>query len=70
MEAFSLLDVVVISTDLPAQKLRKGSLGTVVETFDDASYLVEFADLEGATYAMPVLTASQLIKVYQEPVEA
>lgn len=69
MKALSLLDVVVTSTDLPAGKLRKGSLGTVVETFDDESYLVEFADAKGVTYAMPVLTASQLIKVYQEPVE-
>ena len=70
MEAFSLWDTVVVSTDLPIEKLRKGSLGTVVETFDDASYLVEFANSEGVTYAMPVLTASQLIKVYQEPVDA
>ncbi|WP_018622157.1 DUF4926 domain-containing protein [Spirosoma luteum] len=70
MKAFSLLDTVVVSTDLPVEKLRKGSLGTVVETFDDASYLVEFANSEGVTYAMPVLTASQLIKGYQEPVDA
>ena len=70
MEAISLLDIVVASTDLPAEKLRKGSLGTVVETFDNASYLVEFANSDGVTYAMPVLTANQLIKVYQEPVDA
>lgn len=70
MEAFGLLDTVVVSTDLPAEKLRKGSLGTVVETFGDASYLVEFANSDGVTYAMPVLTANQLIKVYQEPVDA
>ncbi|WP_020602682.1 DUF4926 domain-containing protein [Spirosoma spitsbergense] len=70
MEAFSLLDIVVASTDLPAEKIRKGSLGTVVETFDDASYLVEFADLDGVTSALPVLTGNQLIKVYQEPVDA
>lgn len=70
MEAFSLLDTVVVSTDMPAEKLRKGSLGTIVETFDDASYLVEFADSEGVTYGMPVLTANQLIKVHQEPVDA
>jgi hypothetical protein len=64
------LDTVVPSTDLPVEKLRKGSLGTVIETFEDASYLVEFANLEGVTYVIPVLTANQLIKVYQEAVDA
>ena len=65
-----LLDVVALLTDMPAGKLRKGSLGTVVELFNNETYLVEFADLNGVTYAMPVLTESQLMKVYQEPVFA
>ena len=65
-----LLDVVALLTDMPAEKLRKGSLGTVVELFNDETYLVEFADLNGVTYAMPVLMESQLMKVYQEPVFA
>ena len=69
MDSLSLLDVVVLLTDIPSEKLGKGSLGTIVETFADDSYLVEFADLNGVTYAMPILPTSQLMKVHQEPVE-
>ncbi|QHV96019.1 DUF4926 domain-containing protein [Spirosoma endbachense] len=70
MDSPTLLDVVVLLTDIPAEKLRKGSLGTIVETFDNGNFLVEFADLNGATYAMPVLPATQLLKVYQKPIAA
>lgn len=70
MDSPDLLDVVVLLSDLPAEKLRKGSLGTVVERFDNGNYLVEFSDLNGVTYALPVLASDQLLKVYQEPVEA
>lgn len=69
MDSLNLLDVVVLLTNIPSEKLRKGSLGTIVETFADDSYLIEFADLNGVTYAMPVVAASQLMKVHQEPVE-
>lgn len=68
MEPLNLLDVVVLLSDLPAEKLRKGSLGTVVEVFENGNYLVEFADTNGVTYAMPVLSDLQLMKVHQEPV--
>lgn len=69
MDSLNLLDVVVLLTNIPSEKLRKGSLGTIVETFADDSYLIEFADLNGVTYAMPVVAASQLMKVHQEPIE-
>lgn len=68
MEPLNLLDVVVLLSGLPAEKLRKGSLGTVVEVFDNGNHLVEFADTNGVTYAMPVLSDSQLMKVHREPV--
>ncbi len=67
MDAFKLLDVVVLIEALPELKLRKGELGTIVELIAENTFLVEFADLQGVTYAMPVLTAKQLMKVYQEP---
>ncbi len=70
MDFLNLLDVVVLTMDLPAEKLKKGSLGTIVELFGNDSFLVEFANLNGVTYALPVLSATQLIKVYQEPIEA
>ncbi|MBD2753366.1 DUF4926 domain-containing protein [Spirosoma validum] len=70
MDTPDLLDTVVLLSDLPTEKLRKGSLGAIVEVFGNGSFLVEFADLNGVTYALPVLAATQLIKVYQEPIEA
>lgn len=70
MDSLNLLDVVVLVIDLPAEKLKKGSLGTIVEVFNNGRFLVEFADVNGVTYALPVLAATQLMKVYQEPIEA
>ncbi len=70
MNSLGLLDVVVLLMDMPDEKIRKGSLGTVVETFTNGTYLVEFTDLNGVTYAMPIIPADQLIKVHQEPVNA
>lgn len=70
METLELLDVVVLTEALPALKLRKGELGTIVECLDKDVFLVEFADSKGITYSMPVLSASALMKVYYEPVAA
>ena len=70
INGFQLLDVVVLLSDIPSDKLRKGSLGTIVEIFADSTYLIEFADQTGATYALPTVSESDLLKIYQEPVEA
>jgi hypothetical protein len=69
-DTFEPLDVVATLNDLPAEKLRKGSLGTIVKVFDNHTYLVEFADLNGVMYAMPVLSKEHILKIHQEPVEA
>ncbi|KAB7730939.1 DUF4926 domain-containing protein [Rudanella paleaurantiibacter] len=69
-DSFELLDVVAVLHDLPAEKLRKGSLGTIVELFDNQTFLVEFADPDGVPYAMPILAQDQVLKIYQTPVEA
>ncbi|CCH52577.1 hypothetical protein BN8_01588 [Fibrisoma limi BUZ 3] len=68
MNEFNLLDVVVLLIDIPEAKLRKGNLGTIVDVFENNEYLVEFADLNGIMYALPVISADRLLKVYQEPV--
>ncbi|TAE24618.1 MAG: DUF4926 domain-containing protein [Cytophagales bacterium] len=65
-----ILDVVVALQDRPQERIRKGSLGTIVEIFDGGRFLVEFADLNGVPYAMPILSGDQMLKIYQEPVEA
>ena len=70
MDSLKILDVVVLLTDLPADKLKKGSLGTIVDDFKNGSFLVEFANVNGVSYAISMLTAGQLLKVHQEPIEA
>ena len=40
----SVLDVVALLADLPAQQLARGQVGTVVEQLDDKTLLVEFSD--------------------------
>ena len=45
-----LLDVVALLSDLPAQGLLRGQVGTIVEILDGA-FEVEFSDDEGKAYA-------------------
>lgn len=70
MDSLSLLDSVVLLVDAPGDNLRKGSLGTIVELLAEETFLVEFADPNGVSYAMPILGKAQLMKVYQEPIAA
>jgi hypothetical protein len=50
------LDTVVLTTDLPQQRLRKGDVGAVVLVHrDGAAYEVEFATLGGVTLAVITL---------------
>jgi hypothetical protein len=69
-EKIQLLDVVVLAEALPQERLKRGSIGTVVEVFDDDNFLVEFADANGVAYSMVALKTEQLIKVFAEPVPA
>ena len=47
----SVLDVVALLADLPAQRLARGQVGTIVEQLDDKTLLVEFSDDQGRAYA-------------------
>lgn len=52
------LDTVILTKDVPLQKLRKGDLGTVVLVHaNDAAYEVEFVTLDGGTLALVTLPA-------------
>jgi Domain of unknown function (DUF4926) len=51
-QEYSLLDVVVLLTDLPAQGLVRGQVGTIVEHLNDSTLLVEFSDDRGRAYAI------------------
>jgi hypothetical protein len=64
-EVPSLLDVVALLTDLPAQGLARGQVGTVVEQLDDKTLLVEFSDDHGHAYEVtPCQTADLLVLHY------
>ena len=62
-----LLDVVATLQDLPDVPLEKGQVGTVVETLDGETVLVEFADLEGIAYAIVPVSASLLMTLKHTP---
>lgn len=68
-DAPQLLNVVALLSDLPAQGLVRGQVGTVVELLDGA-YEVEFSDDEGKTYAELALTADKLLVLHHRPQRA
>jgi Domain of unknown function (DUF4926) len=69
-DALKLHDVVALTENLPAEGLRRGDVGTVIEVFEDnghhpAGYIVEFVDEAGKVYAQADVTdAAQLLKLH------
>ena len=52
------LDTIILTRDIPEQKLRKGDLGAVVFVHEGgAAYEVEFVTLGGGTLAVVTLPA-------------
>lgn len=66
-EAPSVLDVVALLADLPAQSLTRGQVGTAVEQLDDKTWLVEFSDDEGRAYAVAQCHAADLLVLRYVP---
>ncbi len=62
-----MLDVVVLTDNLPDRDLRRGQVGTVVEILAPNVFEVEFSDNDGCTYASLALRAEQLIVLYDRP---
>lgn len=62
-----LLDVVALTQDLPGLGLHKGQVGTIVEVYEPSVFEVEFVDLDGKTYAVETLNASQLMQLHDVP---
>ena len=64
MMGFQLYSDVVLANDIPAENLRAGDVGTVVERHDvperETGYSVEFFDMLGNTLAVVALPASAL----------
>ena len=61
-----LLDVVVLTKDIPKYNLFRGEIGAVVECYPDDGYEVEFVSLDGYTYALVALHGNQLIPLRQK----
>jgi hypothetical protein len=63
----ALLDVVALLADISVQRLERGQVGTVVETLDEATVLVEFADDQGRAYAVAPCPPAELLVLHYEP---
>lgn len=63
----SLLDAVALLADLPAHRLARGQVGTVVEPLDNDTVLVEFSDDKGRAYAVAPCARSDLLVLHYVP---
>jgi hypothetical protein len=66
-ESASLLDVVALLNDIPAERLARGQVGTVVEQLDDQTVLVEFSDDQGRAYAITPCRQAELLVLHYDP---
>ena len=67
MSELELLSVVALLQDLPERQLRRGQVGTVVESLSPSMVLVEFSDRDGHTYAIEPVQAEALIRLHHSP---
>jgi hypothetical protein len=63
----SVLDVVALLTDLPAKRLARGQVGTIVEQLDERTSLVEFSDEQGRAYAVAPCPRTELLILHYAP---
>ncbi|HUO07770.1 MAG TPA: DUF4926 domain-containing protein [Phycisphaerae bacterium] len=68
--SIQLLDVVALTQDLPAKRLLRGQVGTVVEILAASMFEVEFFDDQGRTYAQLPIPAHQLLVLHYQPQQA
>jgi hypothetical protein len=47
--------------------LRRGQIGTVVMTYDESAFEVEFADAQGRAFALLPIAAEKLILLHDAP---
>ncbi len=63
----SVLDVVALLADLPAVGLARGQVGTVVESLDDETALVEFSGDDGRAFAIVPCPRAALLVLHYVP---
>jgi hypothetical protein len=62
-------DRVVLKTDLPADELKAGDVGTVVHIYRDGlAHEVEFTTLDGDTVAVATVERSQVRPVHKREI--
>ncbi len=70
MDIINILDVVALTEALPAEGLRRGEVGTVVEQWTDGVFEIEFSDDSGKAYAFAAVPTEKLMKLYFRKDEA
>jgi len=63
-------DVVALLDDVDGTSLRRGQVGTVVESLGDGNVIVEFSDDDGRAYAMQTLPCASLLVLHYVPAAA
>lgn len=63
--SFSLLDTVLLLTDLPDENLNQGQRGTIVHIFDNNTFEVEFCDPDGNTINCLALPSNIISNAYE-----
>jgi hypothetical protein len=61
-----LNDVVALLSDVPAAKVFRGQVGTVVDVLADETMLIEFADDKGRAYAITPVKIAKLFVLQHE----
>ena len=64
MDELHLLDLAALIAPLPSYNLRRGEIGVIIDVWPNENYLLEFVGKNGIPYAMPTVSAAQLMKVY------
>lgn len=63
----AVLDLVALLGDHPTEGLARGQVGTIVESLDDDTVLVEFCDDAGRAYAIVPCPLSELLVLRYVP---
>jgi Domain of unknown function (DUF4926) len=69
MEGIKPFAVVALLKDTPQRSLRRGQVGTVVESLATGVFEVEFSDNEARAYATLALRADQLMVLHHDMAE-
>jgi hypothetical protein len=68
--SFHPLDVVVLKTDRPAQGLRRGDLGAIVDIYSPEAIEVEFVTASGRTQALITVRPGDIREVSDDDLVA